>query len=125
MKIPGLAQFVPGLMLSNFFDIPPQENINNQTKQEPTPDQPTKQNPDAYITLLDDGVRLDSMDLQGQTPLMWAALNGEVKIAEHLLRAGANVNATDWWGRSALTFALTYNHKDIVTLLIDHKAEWE
>jgi ankyrin repeat protein len=125
MKIPGLAQIVPGLMLSNFFDSPPQETINTQIKQEPDQEKSTTQNPDSFITLLDDGMRLDSLDLQGQTPLMWAALNGEIKIATHLLKAGADVNATDWWGRTALAYALSYNHKDIVTLLIDHKAEWE
>ncbi|MBF0381941.1 MAG: ankyrin repeat domain-containing protein [Magnetococcales bacterium] len=125
MKIPGLEQIVPGLMLSNYFDIPSQEEINEQPKQEPASSQSGKQNPDAFISLLDDGVRLDAMDLQGQTPLMWAAQNGEVKIAKQLLKAGADVNAADWWGRTALTFALTQNNKDFITLLIEHKAKWE
>ncbi|MBF0195373.1 MAG: ankyrin repeat domain-containing protein [Magnetococcales bacterium] len=125
MKIPGLEQIAPGLMVSNFFDTPLQDTDNSQTEEDSTPTKSTTQNPDAFITLLDDGVRLDSIDLQGQTPLMWAALNGELKIATHLLNAGADVNAADWWGRTALTFALTYNHKEIVALLIDHKAEWE
>ncbi|MBF0357827.1 MAG: ankyrin repeat domain-containing protein [Magnetococcales bacterium] len=124
MKIPGLAQFVPGSMISNILDIPASEDDNQPQESDYLSNRPMVSNPDSVITMLDQGERLDGMDLQGQTALMWAALNGEAKIAAHLIAAGADVNATDWWGRSALTFALTYNHKRVVALLIENGANW-
>jgi ankyrin repeat protein len=124
MKIPGLAILAPTFMLSSFIDLPsPEHNANQQEDLSSSGSKTLTQNPDAVISLLDQGDRLDGMDLQGQTALMWAVINGETKIAAHLIESGADVNATDWWGRSALTYALTYDHKKIVSLLIENGAE--
>ncbi|MBF0447930.1 MAG: ankyrin repeat domain-containing protein [Magnetococcales bacterium] len=123
MKIPGLALLVPGLMLSSFIDLPLQDELSQPSETVPlNKAEPIIRNPDAIITLLDQGKRLDGMDLQGQTALMWAVINGEELIATRLIEAGADVNATDWWGRSALSYALTYNHRRLIGLLIEHGA---
>ncbi|MBF0454310.1 MAG: ankyrin repeat domain-containing protein [Magnetococcales bacterium] len=126
MKIPGLEQLVPGLMLSSYIETPTKEiDLSNQESVHYSTEDPITQNPDASITLLDQGNRLDSMDLQGQTALMWAAMNGETAMASRLIRAGADVNATDWWGRTAFFYAANNNHRKIISLLIESGADLE
>ncbi len=124
MKIPGLAILAPTFMISSFIDLPSNEEEVYYKELEPRSNTPVpKQNPDAVITMLDHGDRLDAMDMQGQTALMWAAINGETAIAARLIEAGADINATDWWGRTALTYALTYDHKKIVSILVENGAD--
>jgi ankyrin repeat protein len=124
MKIPELTLFTPDLTLSSFADMTTQENsVHHQDQDSSTTKNNGIRNPDAVITLLDQGNRLDGFDLQGQTALMWATINGELKMVNHLIKAGADINATDWWGRTALTYALTYNHKKIATLLVEQGAD--
>lgn len=124
MKIPGLALLVPSLMLSSFINLPLQDEEPHTVEQTSTNSTaPLIRNPDSIITLLDQGDRLDGMDLQGQTALMWAVINGEVEIATRLIEAGADVNATDWWGRTALVYALTHNQRKLIGLLIEHGAD--
>lgn len=48
----------------------------------------------AHVTgLLKDGVAVDSVDESDRTALMWAADGGHLALAEHLLAAGAAMNA--------------------------------
>lgn len=48
-------------------------------------------------------------DPEGVTPLITAIWNAHWDTAAYLIKAGANVNKWDWWGRSALYLAVDYN----------------
>jgi ankyrin repeat protein len=58
---------------------------------------------------------LDVPELNGFTPLMESARNGNVHAVEILVNLGANVNASDRMGRTALTWAA--DHPDIIAIL--------
>lgn len=48
--------------------------------------------------LLDDGIDVNSIDLDGRTALHIAACEGHVEVAKLLLRRKANIDARDRWG---------------------------
>ncbi|MCY3944900.1 MAG: ankyrin repeat domain-containing protein [Anaerolineaceae bacterium] len=56
----------------------------------------------------------------GWTPLFPAAINNHVNIVRTLLAAGADVNARDRWGQSALNEAAWRGHREIIDLLTDY-----
>ena len=56
-------------------------------------------------------------------PLSVAVRKGNLKAVESLLAAGADVNAADILGRTALHVACFYNRKQIAELLIAHGAD--
>jgi len=45
--------------------------------------------------VLSRGAKVDTMGNWGRTPLLWAAYNGHVEVAQVLVTAGANLNAKD------------------------------
>ena len=53
----------------------------------------------------------------GSTPLMFAALSGDVQLARDLLRASADPNAANHAGATALIWAV--EHGDVVRVLLD------
>lgn len=56
--------------------------------------------------------------LWGQVPLHWAAKNkgqNSCRILEKLLEHGAEINAIDYWNRTALTYA-SGNHPDLLPI---------
>ena len=55
------------------------------------------------------GTDVNATDENGQTPLMFAAMNNTPEIVKSLLNAGANVKAKDKNGRKALDFARRNN----------------
>jgi ankyrin repeat protein len=57
------------------------------------------------------------------TPLMRAASAGAIRTATVLLDAGAEINATQTYGESALWHAARSKHADIVTLLLTRGAD--
>lgn len=63
-------------------------------------------------------------DFCGETPIMAAAHAGNVKSVELLIENGADVNATDYCGRTALMYAArSYTGergRKIVTILVEH-----
>lgn len=77
--------------------------------------------------LLDQGVRVDTLDRSRRTPLMWAALNGHSSLVDLLIDRGANVNAVATHGDTVLGYAISCCEKpgsaDIVTKLLDNGAD--
>jgi uncharacterized protein len=59
----------------------------------------------------------------GRSPLMMAAGGGNVELARLLLSRGANVEARDEFGDTALTYAVEKHNLEIATLLVDRGAQ--
>lgn len=79
--------------------------------------------------LLEDGEEPNQRDAQGITALMWAqSRRSERKSAtmtEDLLAAGADVEAEDNWGRTALGWAALHGNEQGVRLLLAAGADPE
>ena len=54
---------------------------------------------------------VDMPDVDGMTPLMYAAMNGHADVVSMLHAKGAKVNAVDNFGRTALVLAASYGDK--------------
>ncbi len=65
----------------------------------------------------------ESRDSNGMTALMRAVDSGQVEIVKRLLRAGADLNATDKWGQTALMLAAGRNDVLCTKLLIQENAD--
>lgn len=52
---------------------------------------------------------IDLADPENISPLLMATLNGRWDVAAYLIKAGANVNKWDMWGRAPLYSAVDYN----------------
>lgn len=73
--------------------------------------------------LLDCGAGVNSRDVHGRTPLMWAAVGGHLPTLRLLLERGADINAACDDGRTALMRAACYGHREAVRCLIDNGAD--
>lgn len=60
---------------------------------------------------------------RGKTPLHWAAINGHLLIVQTLLQAGAEPDAADSEGATALFYAVERNLKDVAEMLIQGGAD--
>lgn len=56
--------------------------------------------------LLNEGVDVNSIDLDGRTALHIAACEGHVEVVELLLSRKANIDARDRWGSTVILFSL-------------------
>ena len=65
---------------------------------------------------------IHSTGAQGDTPLHWAAFNGDEMAVVRLLKQGAHVNARVHNGNTPLHHAAYRGHKSIARTLIDHSA---
>ncbi|HEX7018160.1 MAG TPA: ankyrin repeat domain-containing protein [Patescibacteria group bacterium] len=63
------------------------------------------------------------LDEMKRTPLMWAAITGDIELTEKLIDLGAEINLSDEEGFTALHLAAKENNKVIVELLIKNKAD--
>ena len=59
----------------------------------------------------------NSTDVIGFTPLMIAALSGDLDVVQLLVEAGANVNAVDEYKNTALRKASENSHQDVLNYL--------
>ena len=62
-------------------------------------------------------------DFKGQTPLMLAADHGDVQVVRALLDAGADVNAQDYLGRTALHAAVTGRCIECLELILQRSPD--
>ena len=56
------------------------------------------------------------------TPLLAAVADGRIELAQILLEAGADPNIPDWNGESCLHLAVRADDVEMLTLLLEHKA---
>ena len=74
--------------------------------------------------LLEAGANPNEASPEGETILMTATRTGKVPAVQRLLKAGADLNATEKWrGETALMWAAAENHPAVVKLLIAHGAD--
>ena len=79
------------------------------------------------LRMLDEGADPNQRDLKGMTPLMWAAVLGQVEVAGRLLDKGAALNAETGGGsgraaNTALTFAAANGNTTMVDFLLSRGA---
>ncbi|XP_031390003.1 integrin-linked protein kinase 1-like isoform X2 [Punica granatum] len=67
--------------------------------------------------LLNEGVDVNSIDLDGRTALHIAACEGHVEVVELLLSRKANIDARDRWGSTAVADAKFYGHEEVYNIL--------
>lgn len=69
------------------------------------------------LLLLEHGASVNGSNRAKQTPLMFAALFNRTKLAEELIKRGANVEAKDLLGNTALALATKQGHAEMVAIL--------
>ncbi|KAL6527168.1 Integrin-linked protein kinase 1 [Orobanche gracilis] len=72
---------------------------------------------DGVMDLLDEGVDVNSIDLDGRTALHIAACEGHVEVVQILLSRNANIDARDRWGSTAAADAKYYGNVDVYNIL--------
>lgn len=65
----------------------------------------------------------DERDANGNTKLIWAAVQGDMEAVDALLGAGANPNIQNKWDMSALMYAAEGNHADVIRSLLETGAD--
>ena len=76
--------------------------------------------PEAFISLINAGAKVNGRDKLGRTPLMYAAAsNSSSTVIKTLLNAGANVNDRDIKGNTALMIAAQHSdNNEIISALL-------
>jgi ankyrin repeat protein len=82
----------------------------------------TTDNVDQVAHLLDEGASIDSTDLVGDTPLIFAAMNNKKAVVDLLLAKGARIDVQDLKSCTALVYACSANCHDIAMELLDKGA---
>ena len=65
----------------------------------------------------------DGWDILGRTPLYRAVIKGNFAVVKALVQAGANINAKQWDGYTALYLAKATKNADMVNLLTELGAD--
>lgn len=66
---------------------------------------------------LHNGVDPDCSDYDQRASLHLAASEGKLRVAEFLIRSGANVNCVDRWGNTPLVDAVSGGHEMLIKLI--------
>src|SRR5437667_10258891 len=77
----------------------------------------------AVRTLLKQHADPNAADVDGTTPIIWAAHNGDGEIGKLLVAAGASVKATNRYGVSALVEAATLGDVAMMEILLKAGAD--
>ncbi len=64
-------------------------------------------------------IDLNALNTQGESPLMLAALKGQLELANQMVKKGADVNKTGW---TPLHYAATTGQLAVIRLLIENHA---
>ncbi|XP_020277894.1 uncharacterized protein LOC109851830 isoform X2 [Pseudomyrmex gracilis] len=64
------------------------------------------------------GADISQPNADGRTALHIACCEGDIHVARHLLKMGANVHVKDRFDRTPLTDAIEYDHHDIIKMLL-------
>lgn len=80
-------------------------------------DEPSPQVAQALINW--PGTNLNTLNSKGESPLMMAALKGELGFAEQMIKKGAEVNKTGW---TPLHYAATGGDAKLIRLLLENHA---
>ena len=81
-------------------------------------------NPAIVTTLLEQGANVNAAAESGVTPLMAAARSGNAAVVRALLNRGADNNAKETGrGQTALMWAVSRHHTDIVKLLLERYSD--
>ncbi len=67
------------------------------------------------------GANVNFADRRGNTPLISAALRGNIAVARFLVAKGADVNAVDRDGMTPLHGAAGRNNPELIRFLVEHK----
>ncbi|MEO8316359.1 MAG: ankyrin repeat domain-containing protein, partial [Pseudomonadota bacterium] len=65
------------------------------------------------------------VEADGSTPLQWAAFQGDVAEAKRLIKAGADVKATNAYGVNAMQLAADSANTQLIALLLKAGADPE
>jgi uncharacterized protein len=64
-------------------------------------------------------INVNHLNASGESPLMLAALKGELELVENLVKKGADVNKTGW---TPLHYAASFGHIPVLKVLLDNYA---
>ena len=78
--------------------------------------------PEVVRDLLQGRISPETRDTYGLTGLIWAGRKGQVGVAEVLLAGGADLEAKDLTGRTALHHAVAFKRPDFVGFIANHGA---
>lgn len=74
-------------------------------------------NPAGRKLLLDRGADVNVTDFAGRTILMFAAINGDIRLLGEILSKGVSADLRDLRGKTALDFATEYHNEECADLL--------
>ena len=77
----------------------------------------------AVAALIEQGADADAVTGDGSTALAWAAIRGNLAVAELLLAAGADPNLSNALGIGPVSLAIENGASDVVKLLLKHGAD--
>ncbi|TIA87859.1 hypothetical protein E3P99_02900 [Wallemia hederae] len=77
----------------------------------------------AVFYMLQQSVPIDDPDVQGHTPLMWAAYQGDALSVDALIRHGAGINKADQAGLTPLHWATVRGNRVCLRHIIDAGAD--